>query len=349
MRDSRWRLVLAFALAVGLTVTACSGDGEGDEPTTAADDGDGGTSNPEPACLSGIEPPGGVDPERPAVALKIENSPAARPQSGLENADVVFEERVEGGITRFLAIFHCRDSAHAGPVRSGRFDDPKIAKPFTSLLVASGSNAIVEREMRRQKLHYFNERTVPNGALFRDPPGSVDIHTLFADTKKMRRLATEKKVKAPSQSIFEFGDLEGQGKRARVVTINFTQSNPIEYRWRGNAWKRSEGGTRFVSASGKQISVANVLVQVVRVDNSNTIVDSAGFPSPDIHLEGTRGKAVLFRDGKAIRATWKMGKVGDPPIYRTASGDKLLFARGPIWVELVPSKAGEVKGSFDFN
>src|SRR5918999_2776448 len=137
MRDRRWRLVLAFALAVGMTVTACSGDDEGDEPpTTEADDGETPSSGP-PACLSGIEPPSGVDPERPAVALKIENSPAARPQSGLENADVVFEERVEGGITRFLAIFHCRDSAHAGPVRSGRFDDPKIVKPITRMLVAN--------------------------------------------------------------------------------------------------------------------------------------------------------------------------------------------------------------------
>jgi hypothetical protein len=347
MRDRRWRFVLVCALAVGLTVTACSGDGQGDESTATEDESDG-ASKPEATCLSGIEPPSGVDPERPAVALKIENSPAARPQSGLEEADVVFEERVEGGITRFLAIFHCGDAAHAGPVRSGRFDDPKIAKPFTSLLVASGANSIVEREMRHQRIKYFDEQSVPNGALFRDPPGSLDIHSLFADTRKLRKLAVKNKVNPPNQSVFEFGDIEGRAKRARVVTVNFTESNPIEYRWKGDAWKRSEGGTPFVSATGKRISVANVFVQVVRVDNSDKIVDSAGFPSPDIRLEKTRGKAVLFRDGKAIRAKWKMGKVGDPPIYRTASGDKLLFARGSIWVELVPSKAGEVKGSFDF-
>lgn len=345
MRGKRAGFILGLVLTVGLAATACSGDGEDNNPPAAPDDNKTVRTGP-PACLSGIKAPRGVDPARPAVALKIENSPAARPQGGLEKADVVFEERVEGGITRFMAIFHCGDAAHAGPVRSGRFDDPKIAKPFTPLLIASGANAVVEREMRRQKILYFDEQSVPNGALFRDPPGSVDIHSLFADTKKLRKLAVKKKVNAPPQNIFRFGDIKGRAKRARVVTINFTQSNTIEYRWRGGAWKRTEAGSPFMTAAGKQISVANVLVQLVRVDNSDTIVDSAGFPSPDIALRNTRGKAVLFRDGKAIKATWRMREVGEPPVYRTASGDKLLFARGPIWVELVPSKAGEIEGSF---
>jgi hypothetical protein len=348
MRDRTARWALAAGLALGLIATACSSDGGGEESTASPDEVAGGEAEPEPTCLGGIAIPDGVDAARPAVGLKIENSPAARPQAGLDKADVVFEERVEGGITRFLAIYHCGDAAKAGPVRSGRFDDPKIVKPFTRLLVASGSNAIVEREMRHHKLLYFDERTEPNGGLFRDPPGSFDIHSLFADTKKLRRLATKKDVRAPSADIFEFGDIESRATRARRVTVNFTESNPIDYWWRGGAWKRTEAGAPFVVASGKQIAVDNVLVQVVRVDNSDTIVDSAGFPSPDIDLENTKGKAVLFRDGKAVRATWKMGKVGEPVVYKTASGGPLTFARGSIWVELVPSKEGEVKGSFTF-
>ena len=339
---------MAAGLALGLVAAACSGDGGDEGSTTSPDEAPDDKATVAAACLSGIEEPNGVDAARPAVGLKIENSPAARPQSGLENAEVVFEERVEGGITRFLAIFHCRDAAKAGPVRSGRFDDPKIVKPITRMLVASGSNAIVEREMRRQKLTYVNERSDTNGGLFRDPPGSFDIHSLFANTKKLRRLVVKKDLKAPNQNIFEFGDIKGRAVRARTVTVNFTESNSIEYRWRGGVWKRTEAGSPFMTAGGKQISATNVLVQVVRVDNSDTIVDSAGFPSPDIDLENSKGKAILFRDGKAIRATWKMGKVGDRPVYRTASGDPLLFARGSIWVELVPSRAGEVKGSFSF-
>ncbi|MGH2786827.1 MAG: DUF3048 domain-containing protein [Actinomycetota bacterium] len=347
MRGKSRRALMACAAAAALVAVSCNDDSSGPGPDASARVA-GDKPAPEPKCLSGIEAPGGVDPARPAVALKIENSPSARPQSGLENADVVFEERVEGGITRFLAVYHCGDSSHAGPVRSARFDDPKIAKPLTRVLVASGSNAIVEREVRKQKMAYLDEQSVPHGALFRDPPGSTDIHSLFANTKRLRKPALAKNLGAPNQNIFRFGEVARKAKRARVVRIFFTESNTIEFRWKRGSWKRSEGGTRFVTARGVQIAVPNVLVQQVRVDDSKSIADSAGFPSPDIRLENSKGKAVLFRDGKAIRATWKMGAVGDAPVYKTVAGDPLLFARGPIWVELVPSPAGEVKGRFDF-
>ncbi|MGH8574114.1 MAG: DUF3048 domain-containing protein, partial [Gammaproteobacteria bacterium] len=110
-----------------------------------------------PFCpLTGEDPPQGVKLARPALALKIENSPESRPQTGLDQADIVYEEIVEGGATRFMAIFHCHDAAEGGPVRSARFDDPKIAKPFTNILAHSGSNAIVERELKRRKLISLN-------------------------------------------------------------------------------------------------------------------------------------------------------------------------------------------------
>ena len=96
-----------------------------------------------------------------------------------------------------------------------------------------------------------------------------------------------------------------------------------------------------------QIAVPNVLVQEVDVNNSATIVDSAGNPSPDISLKG-RGRAFLFRDGHLIKGMWTIKKEGDAPSFTTRSGRPLPFAPGPIWIELVPSKDGAVKGSFSF-
>jgi Protein of unknown function (DUF3048) N-terminal domain/Protein of unknown function (DUF3048) C-terminal domain len=337
---------MACACTMLCLLGACSGTVGDNEPASALAEGKapGTLSEPTTCPLTGEDPAEGVALDRPAVALKIEDDPAARPQSGLEHADLVFEERVEGGITRFLAVYHCDDSRHAGPVRSGRFDDPKLARPFTRLLAASGSNSIVEREMKKQGMIYRDEDST--GALFRDPPGSGEIHTLFADTTKLRKVAVDKRLEAPTYDAFVFGPLEGNHRKVKKITINFTDENVIEYKWSGRKWKRFEAGEPFMAAAGDQIAVPNVLIQEVRVDNSPTLVDAAGSPSPELTLENSGGRLLLFRDGQVVRGTWKMGDVGEPPIYETLSGDPMMFDIGQIWIELVPSRKGEIKGKF---
>jgi hypothetical protein len=294
--------------------------------------------------LTGEKPPKGVDLARPAVAVKIENSPDARPQHGLENADLVFEEIVEGGITRFMAIFHCGRADDAGPVRSARFDDPKIARPFTRVIAYSGSNGIVDKELTKRKMILLNELN-QRGAFYRVPPGTILVHNLFVRTEVLRNDKRVKKVDPPRNDVFKFGDVQDGAKRAHDIRLNFTASVTIEYKWEGGAWKRYEDGP-FMTNSGKQIAVPNLLVQQVEVNNSKRLVDVAGNASPKLDLKG-KGKALLFRDGKVVVGTWQI-KNGRP-YYRTRSGDDFIFARGPIWVELVPSKKGQVKGSIAFN
>ncbi|MGI8708323.1 MAG: DUF3048 domain-containing protein, partial [Actinomycetota bacterium] len=95
---------------------------------------------PKTCPLNGEEPDDEAILDRPAVAVKIENASVAYPLSGLEKADVVYEEAVEGGVTRFMAIYHCADAAKAGPVRSARAVDPAIMIPTTKILAFSGAN-----------------------------------------------------------------------------------------------------------------------------------------------------------------------------------------------------------------
>ena len=278
------------------------------------------------------------------MAVKIENSPQARPQHGLEQADLVFEEIVEGGITRFMAIYHCGRTDDAGPVRSARFDDPKIARPFTRVIAYSGSNGLVEKELSKRNMVTLNELN-QRGAFFRVPPGTILVHNLFVRTEVLRNDPRVEKVDPPRSDVFTFGDVPDSAKKARSVRVNFNASITIEYKWEGGAWKRYEDGP-FTTQAGSQIAVPNVLIQQVDVNNSNRLVDSAGNPSPKLDLKG-KGKALLFRDGKVIKGTWQM-KNGRP-YYRTLSGDDFVFAKGPIWVELVPSKRGQVKGAIAFN
>src|SRR5918996_6524394 len=131
MRGSSRALGGAVCAALLIFGACSSGTGEETPGAQAADPDPAESPEPTPdwCPLTGEDPAPGVEVGCPAVAVKIENSPSARPQRGLEKADLVFEERVEGGITRFLAIYHCGASTKSGPVRSGRFDDPKIALP----------------------------------------------------------------------------------------------------------------------------------------------------------------------------------------------------------------------------
>ena len=335
------RRALAVCTAALLLVAGACSDDEPKAPVAKS------TPTPEPVCpLTGETIPKGVDIDRAAVAVKVENSPEARPQSGLEDADIVYEEIVEGGITRFMAIFHCEDSKKVGPVRSARFDDPKIAKPYTRILAFSGGNSIVERELTRQKMVALQEND-GGGSLYRVPAGVLEVHNLFGDTAKIRKLPPSKKARGPHTDLFEFGPLPETAKKARRVKIHFTSSNEIEYRWKKGAWLRYEAGAPFKSATDGQIKTPNLLVQQVKVNNSQKIVDSAGNPSPDISLMG-RGPAFLFRDGKVQKGTWQIKKEGNQAVFVSKDKQPFVFAQGSIWIELVPSKKGNVKGSMSF-
>ncbi|MDQ4065535.1 MAG: DUF3048 domain-containing protein [Actinomycetota bacterium] len=323
-----------------MLLAACSEDPPAPQPRAAASP----SPTLEATCpLTGESPPPGIDLARPAVAVKIENSPQARPQHGLEDADLVFEEIVEGGITRFMAIYHCGKSSDAGPVRSARFDDPKIARPFTRVIAYSGSNGFVDRELENRRMITLNEIN-QRGAFFRVPPGEILVHNLFVRTEVLRNDRRVRRADPPASDLFEFGPVPGDARRARFVGLHFNKSVEISYRWRRGSWYRFEDGP-FMTNDGEQIAVPNVLVQQVEVNNSGRLVDSAGNPSPKIDLKHG-GKAWLFRDGRVLTGTWK-AKNGRF-IYKTKQREPFVFATGPIWVELVPSRKGEVKGSLRF-
>jgi hypothetical protein len=332
--------MVAVATAALLVFAGCSDDAD---PLAKLEE-EKAAEKADPTCVGHEEIPSGVEASRPAVAVKIENDPAARPQSGLEDADVVFEEIVEGGITRFMAIYHCSDAKRVGPVRSARFDDPKIAIPFTNILAFSGANSIVAKQLKRNDMVTLVEG-MKGSAFFRIPEGSTSVHSVFADTESLRGLAP--KTKHPRPGIFPVGDMPPGSKAAKSVKINFEKDNTIEYRWEKEAWARYEGGEKFMAKSGDQIAVPNLLIQEVLVDHSPGIVDIEGNPSPDITLKGS-GRAALFRDGEVVEGTWTYTNEGEPPALETEDGDAFAFADGPIWIELIPSKKGEVKGSFSF-
>ncbi len=301
--------------------------------------------------LTGQKPSSDKLLDHPAVAVKIENSPAAYPLAGLDKADVVFEEVVEGGVTRFMAVYQCGDSSTAGPVRSARVVDPGILTPITKILAFSGANKPVLDALSKAGIVQVTE-TSSQGALSRIArSGYSSEHTLYADTSAVRKVGEKNYSDAPPDDTFKFGDLGSEkqaSKPAASVTLDFSAASTITYDYKGGEYLRSQTGQPFTLEDGKQVAVDNVLVESHTVDNSKTIVDVAGNPSTEIADVTGSGKAVLFRDGRAITGTWSRGSVDDTVKFSTSSGDDMVLAPGTTWVELVPNDKGDVKGSFSY-
>ena len=316
------------------------------EGSPIADVVDAVTPDPVTCPLTGLEPSKESLAERPAVAVKISNIPAAYPLSGLEEAEVVYEELVEGGLTRFMAIYHCNDVAKAGPVRSSREVDPAIMSPYTRILAAAGGNDAVRAVLTENEIVLVDENT-SGEAMERVPREGVAMeHTLYADTAALRKLGKKEYDEVPSEDLFSFGDLDVKGRKAKTINIEFGAAS-AGYEWDGEQWLRFDEGAASMTEAGEQIAVDNVLIEEHRIDYS-TITDVVGAASTVIKDVTGTGRAVLFRDGRAIVGRWERDSVDDPVRFVTKSGDEMVFAPGVTWIELVPSDKGEAKGSFTY-
>ncbi len=345
-RSRRPRVLAAASCLVLVLGAACSG---GDAPPPAAESSEPEPSpTPDPICpLTGQDASGAELVDRPAVAVKVENNPVAYPLSGLEEAEVVFEELVEGGSTRFMAIYHCTDARKVGPVRSARVVDPGIMIPITKILAAAGGNDLVRGALKEAKVVVLDEET-SGKAMRRIPREGIALeHTLYGNTVALRKLG-EKRFAKPPVTSFEFGAFDGPAKKTRSVTMDFggTAGAPVSYRWSKGRWARFDGGSPLTAEAGDQIAVDNVVIELHTVKNSETIFDVAGNPSIEIANETGTGAAMLLRDGKAIQGRWIRKKKKSPVRFVTKSGDPMVFAPGTVWVELLPDRKGEIKGSF---
>ncbi len=303
-------------------------------------------SDPAVCPLTGREPKKEAVVKRPAVAVKIENASIAYPLSGLEDAEIVYEELVEGGLTRFLAIYHCTDATKAGPVRSSREVDPAIMTPITRILAAAGGNDAVREVLSNNDIVLVDESSAGD-AMQRIPRvGISSEHTLYADTVSLRKLGKKQYSKAPPEDIFRFGDLEGKAKRARTISVEFGTAS-ASYQWDGEQWLRFDEGQPLMSEAGQQIGVDNVIIEEHKI-NFSGLTDVTGASSTVIEDVTGSGRAVLFRDGKAVKGRWERDTVEGPVRFVTKAGDEMALAQGSTWIELVPSAKGEAKGSFSY-
>ena len=236
------RKTLALLLLPALLLVACGRD----RPSPTGDQG----GAPEPArpvlCpLTGTEVPQGVDVSRPALGVKIDNAGPARPQAGLEAADVVYEEIAEGGITRFLVIFHCRDAANLGPVRSARVVDPDLLVQYSPVLFAYSCAAPTVLNKVTNTRGITDLRHGDYGDAHRRDRGWQAPYDLFTSTERIRSLDEAQGIKGPPRIGLTFdaavaspppaaGASPAQGAAAPApggtITFNFSGAgNTVRY------------------------------------------------------------------------------------------------------------------------
>lgn len=338
------RRALVTALAIGMAVTACGSDSKPKPaPKSAKASGSASAASASasvPAsgpvfALTGLPDPDGSGATRPVVAVKIPNnntSPNLRTgaQQSLDQADVVYEEVVDGEITRFLAMFHSSTPERVGPVRSVRPVDPDIVWPVGGIFAYSGGAPNVVPLINAAPVNAVDESEAQaSKALFRDRSVSRQTEfTLFANIKTLLTLGGNPK---PPPALFQYrGEgVASQGDPIAAATIGFAP-NYGQPTWAWNSttdlFTRSYGSTPHVSGT-TPITAANVVVQFIRYDGGRGRTGAKGV------VVGS-GKAWILSDGKLVKGTWKRATREDPTSYVSDAGQPILLTPGKTWVEL---------------
>lgn len=349
---ARRRLAAGLVGVVALALAACSGSGApGPTPSTVAVTAEP-TIEPSKAAaptpevpvtwpLTGV--PGDVV-DRPAIAVKVENTSQSRPQTGLDQADVVWETIVEFDVSRFVAVFQSQVPEEIGPVRSVRPMDMPIAKPLGGLFAYSGAQAPILALARNSGLQNFSFDD-GDEAFYRSKSRSAP-HDVYLNPSSLWSRAEPGRVAPPPQfafaRTFERASAVALGTPAQTLTYRLSSAAKPVWTWDGGQgrWLRFEGSTPATVATGAQISAVNVVTVVAdhppsgfRAQNNASV--------PTYNLVGS-GEGTLATGGKTVPVTWSKSAEEAPLVLALADGSPATLAPGNTWVELVPRGDGSL-------
>ncbi|MEH0548285.1 DUF3048 domain-containing protein [Streptomyces sp. B21-105] len=313
--------LLASALAAVLAVSLTAGCTTSREPS-----GDDGRSASQKAS------PGGDRPSAvgaPVLAVKIDNAPAARPQTGLDAADVVYVEQVEGGLSRLMAVYATRLPKAVGPVRSARESDLELLRQFHQPVLAfSGAQGRLLPLIDRAPLDAVTPSDA-SGAYFRGADRAAP-HNLFL---RPSGLLPSAPGAAALTTGFRYGPAPSDGGTATASrTVRYPAAR-FTFTWSASraGWLVSTDGAATGTSDGQEpLAPATVVVQYVQV-RASRFHDFLGNNTPYTETVGS-GKAQVLRDGRAYDVNWKRDTATEGTDFTTADGTPVGFARGQVWV-----------------
>jgi len=274
-------------------------------------------------------------------AVMIENLLSVRPQAGLSQASVVYEALVEGGATRFMAVFDPSEIVkEIWPVRSVRPYYIELSSEYEALLAhCGGSPKALEMIWRNTDIHDLNQISGDGKYFWRDKTRGMP-HNLLTSSEKMNFALRDKNLldKTAEFKSWQFKDdagLSEMGDDGKNLTFNFsyglTYKVSYQYNQEKNVYLRFNADQPHKDRNtDKQIEVKNVIVQLVKEP-----VLSGGQGRLDIKVEGD-GKAWILRDGQIIAGTWEKASRTDRTLFYDKDGQEIEFNRGNTWVHVVP-------------
>ncbi|MGD0703121.1 MAG: DUF3048 domain-containing protein [Trebonia sp.] len=267
---------------------------------------------------------------RPVLAVKIDNIVYARPQTGLQSADLVYVIPVEGGLTRFMAVYSSHIPPVVGPVRSARQSDLDILYQFGRPAFAwSGATPHLVPFVERAPVVDLYALLV--GGYYRDPD-RIAPYNLYANTKQLLREAPHA---SKARDIgFRFGSLPAGGKKTASYSVKYPAAS-YTFRWsaKDRRWLTSIDGSPAMATEGGQLGGSTVIIQYTQISTSR--FEEYGGRPPYAKSVGS-GRAVILRDGRAYTVHWSRPTLKSGTAFTLPNGQRMQFAAGQVWVVLAP-------------
>lgn len=282
--------------------------------------------------LTGLQMEVGKPDIRP-VAIMIDNMASARPQSGLINADIVYEMPAEGGITRYMAIFHHQSSDKIGPVRSARSYFIDAAMEYNAVYVHCGGSPEALGDIRTLKIDSLNE--LQGESNFWRSKDRKAPHNLYTSTKLISEVMDKKNLSLEKwdykMNISDnFIDLDGKVIKGLVIDYKHNYKAGYEYDASKKLFYRTVNGIRL---KDKETNVEVSTVNIIVVKVSTKIVDDAG--RLDVINVGS-GSGYFITGGKLIEIEWSKESRSAKTSYKDLKGNPIQLNKGNTWIQVVP-------------
>ncbi len=274
----------------------------------------------------------------PVTGIMIENSPNARPQSGLKNSGVVFEAIAEGGITRFLVLYQAEKPQMIGPVRSLRLYDLDWAAAFDCSIGHVGGSAAALKEVRNG--NYRDIDQFFNSGYYWRSTDRYAPHNVYTSFEKIDALNNAKGY--TSSTFTGFTRTDGKASETPDATsINITISSYLynstySYDATSNTYLRSQAGEAHLDREDGQIAPSVVIA--MKVDEETVFED--GYRESIVTIGS--GSAVIFQNGTATNATWTKTNSTSQITFTDSDGKEIPLVRGQTWIAAVPNDGGDV-------
>ncbi len=287
--------------------------------------------DPEPVnSLSGR-----VGSDGPILVVKIDDTRAAHPQAGLEDADVIYIEQVEGGLTRLAAVYSSKIPAVIGPVRSARISDIEILQQFGRVAFAySGAQKKLLPVIAAANLENLGAQRQSREIYANDPMRNAPTAMMLQAQTLMQKVKEQQLPVAISKSVgWNFADTVDTGTAIASAKVSWP-ANSYDAAWSAaeKRWLLSHSGVPNLAASGVHLGASTFVIQIVSITPSE-YGDKFGGVTPFTATVGS-GRGYILRDGKYISALWSRPTPDAGTTWRTVQGEEIAFAPGQIWIAL---------------